>query len=100
MQERNICGYFWNMDDRRPAHRRRDLLEHLQLFPADRGFKILEPRNVSTRMRQARDEAASNRIGHNREHDRNAAGRLHESRHRGGERMAQRVASCVLGETE
>src|SRR6266404_904479 len=81
MQERDISGYFRNVDDRYPTHPRRDLLEHLQPFAADRGFKIVEPGNISTRTRQACDEAASDRIGHTDEDDRDGAGRLHKSRH-------------------
>src|SRR5437667_8858717 len=50
-------------------------------FPPSAGSKLWNPGNVSTRMRQACDKAASDRIGHPCEDDRDDVGRLHQSRH-------------------
>src|ERR1039458_4049739 len=57
--ECDICGYFRNVDDGRPTHPWRDLLEHAQPFPAHCGFKIMKSGHVSARMREARDVSAS-----------------------------------------
>src|SRR5262249_60432599 len=54
-----------------PPHFGRDLLENLQPFPTQFRFEIVEARNVSARMRQARNEAASDRIGDERKDNRN-----------------------------
>src|SRR5215510_13562487 len=49
------------------------LLENLQPFPSDRRFKAMEPSDVAARMREVRDETASNRVGHLGETDRDRA---------------------------
>src|SRR5436190_3146348 len=64
----------------------RDLLEELDPFAAHRGFDIDESRHVAAGARQACDESAADRIGHNDEYDRDGPGL---TRQRGGAR------SCV-----
>src|SRR5665647_793929 len=50
-------------DDRSATHLRRNLLEDLQPFSADGGFKILKPGDVSIRTRQARNKTTGDRVG-------------------------------------
>jgi len=62
--------------DRRARHAGHDLFEQLQPFPGDGIFEIGEARGVAARARQALDVASADRVGDNREHDRNGTGRL------------------------
>ena len=51
------------MEECYPPHFGRDFFENLQPFPTQLRFEIVEARNVSARMRQAWNEAASNPVG-------------------------------------
>ena len=80
-------------DEGFPQHRdalhiRRDLLEQLQPFAADRIFEVGKAGDVAARPRQARDVAGADRIGDQREHDRNGAA-LHQQRRDGGAGMGE-----------
>src|SRR5262249_42758383 len=55
--------------DRRARQARRDLLEHLQQFPANAVFEHGKAGGIAARPRQARDEASPYRIGDCREHN-------------------------------
>jgi hypothetical protein len=61
--------------DRRPRHAGRNLFEQLQPFPGNGIFEVGKARGVAAWARQALDEAGADRVGDNREHERNGAGR-------------------------
>ena len=67
-----MCSRLRMIEECNPLHFGRDLLENLQPFPTQLGFEIVEARNVSARMRQALNEAASDRIGDERKDNWNA----------------------------
>ena len=67
--------------DRRSRHAWRDLLEQFQPFTSHTELEIHEPSGIATWPRQAVDEAGSDRIADDREHDRHGAGRLQQRRH-------------------
>ena len=69
-------------NNRRSRHARRDFFEQLQQFPAHAVFERDETGGVAAGPRQARNQAAADRIsGH--EHDRHGAARLLQSADRG-----------------
>src|SRR4029077_10174656 len=80
-QEPYVCSRLRMMEECYPPHFGRHLLENLQPFPAQLRFEIVEARNVSARMRQARNEAASDRIGDERKDNRNGLRLLQYRRH-------------------
>src|SRR4029077_16623813 len=80
-QEPYVCSRLRMMEECYPPHFGRNLLENLQPFPTQLRFEIVEARNVSARMRQARNEAASNGIGHERKDTRNGLRLLQSSSH-------------------
>jgi hypothetical protein len=57
---------------------RRNLLEQLYPFATERAHHSLETGDVAARLRQARDEAAADRIGNRRENDGDGARMLQE----------------------
>jgi hypothetical protein len=63
-------------NDCRSRHARRDLLEQLQPFAAQAVFEREKAGNVAAWSRQVGDEAGTDRIGNNREHDRDGPGGL------------------------
>jgi hypothetical protein len=65
-QESDVCSRLRMMEECYPPHFGRDFLENLQPFPTQLRFEIVETRNVSAWMRQARNEATSDRIGDER----------------------------------
>src|SRR5262249_48214720 len=64
--------------DSRPRHAWRDFFEQLQPFSADAVVEREEPSRVAARPRQAVDEAGTDRIGYDREHNRHAASDLQQ----------------------
>jgi hypothetical protein len=80
MHECEMSGDLWTVNECHTAHARRDLLEHLQPFSADSRLKILEARDVSTRMREVCNEAASDRIGNDDEHNWDRLSRISHDR--------------------
>ena len=61
-----MCRRLRMIEECYPFHFGRNLLESFQPFPTQLRFEIVEACNVSARMRQARNEAASDRIGDER----------------------------------
>src|SRR5262245_31642557 len=59
--------------ERDPRDPWRDLLEQLRPLGAERALEVDEPGDVAARVRQARDEAAADRIGDDHEDDGDAA---------------------------
>ena len=73
----------------------RDLLEHLEPFPALAIFEHEEPGGVAARARQARNETGPDRVDDDHEHDRYGGGRLQQRRHG---RSARTTHDCVRRE--
>ena len=68
------CGDVSGLNMTRDAGEpRRDLLEQVEPFAADRELVHAEAGEVAAGLRQARNEALRNRIGDLHEHDRNGA---------------------------
>src|SRR5215211_5851071 len=65
-------------DDANPGDARRDLLERFQPLCADRGFEQQKAGRIAARPRQALDEPGADRVGHDREHDRDRTGRVQQ----------------------
>jgi hypothetical protein len=61
-----------------------ELLEQLQPFPAQAVFEQEETGGVAARLRQAIDEAGTDRIDDGREHDWHGAGGLQQRPHSRG----------------
>jgi putative tryptophan/tyrosine transport system substrate-binding protein len=75
-----ISGYVWSRggvkQDADPSDTRRNLLKYLQPF-ATQAWCVRTPSgDVSARMRETFDEAAADRIGHERKHNRDSVGLL------------------------
>src|SRR5262249_10597821 len=71
-QEPHVCSRLGMMKECYPPNLGRHLFENFQPLPAQLRFEIVEPGNVSARMCQVRNEAASDRIGDERKDDRNS----------------------------
>src|SRR5215831_5280940 len=72
----NAGGYGGIPEDGHSFDPRRNLLEHLQPFPALAIFEHEEAGGIAARARQARNETGADRINDNHKHDRDGAGRL------------------------
>jgi hypothetical protein len=68
---------------KKPGNTRRNLLEQFQQLAGHRRLRNVETGDVAARPREARDEAAADRIGNVRENDGDGA-RLLQQRGRGG----------------
>jgi hypothetical protein len=71
----------------RPRHRRRDLLEQFQPFPAQRVFKPKNTGRIAAWLGHALDKAGTDLVGDIVEHDWHGASRLQQRPH-------ARIASC------
>jgi hypothetical protein len=63
-------------EDCRPRHARRDLFEQFQPFACKAVFNSHETGKVAARVREAVNEAGTNRITGNRKYDRDGTGHL------------------------
>jgi hypothetical protein len=68
-QESRPCGVLWILQQRDPAHARRNFFEQLKPFPAHRQFEMREPGDVAAGLRQTCDQAELDRIGDLYKHD-------------------------------
>ena len=80
VQKRDVRGNLLVVHDGHPADARRDLLEQLQPFSADRGLKVLEAGDIAARARQVCHQAAADRIGDEDKDDGDSLCRLFQRR--------------------
>src|SRR6516164_6801085 len=92
-----ICRRCWVEQEGYPVDARRNLLEQLQPLASHRRLHSDETGDVSSRPRKARDEAAADRIGNERENDGDGACLL---QHRRGDRCALRKNEVGLQRDE